>query len=109
MAETEFRATGVRIGRRLRSLTRAGQVRIKGGRLELLTSYGREIDSAPLAEVSAERPWYVPEDKALATVNGTRYSLTLGELDPPPGKSGPPAASRFIEAVREATARFRSG
>ncbi|MFI6937817.1 hypothetical protein ACIBI4_00980 [Streptomyces sp. NPDC050418] len=107
MAETEFRATGVRIGRRLRSLTRAGQIRIADGRLELLTSYGREIDSAPLTQVSAVRPWYVPEDKALATVNGTRYSLTLGELDPAPGESGPPAAGRFIEAVRQATGRFR--
>ncbi|MGW4106936.1 hypothetical protein ACWEGV_28540, partial [Streptomyces sp. NPDC004976] len=47
MAEPEFTATGVRIGKRLRSLTRAGQVRISGGRLELLTSYGSEIDSAP--------------------------------------------------------------
>ena len=28
MAEPEFTATGVRIGKRLRSLTRAGQVRI---------------------------------------------------------------------------------
>lgn len=53
MAEPEFTATGVRIGRLLRSLTRAGEVRIKGGRLELLTSYGSEIDSAPLQEVRA--------------------------------------------------------
>ncbi len=109
MAETEFRATGVRIGRRLRSLTRAGQVRIAGGRLELLTSYGREIDSAPLTDVSAGRPWFAAEDKALATVNGTRYSLTLGERDPAPGQPGPPAASRFIEAVRQATGRFKRG
>ncbi|MBC9715975.1 hypothetical protein H9Y04_25875 [Streptomyces sp. TRM66268-LWL] len=109
MAETEFRATGVRIGRRLRSLTRAGQVRIAGGRLELLTSSGREIDSAPLTQVRAGQPWFVPEDKAVATVNGTRYSLTLGEHDPAPGESGPPAASRFIEAVRQATGRFKRG
>ncbi|WP_415952918.1 hypothetical protein [Streptomyces sp. KLOTTS4A1] len=102
MAETEFRATGVRIGRRLRSLTRAGQIRIRAGRLELLTSYGREIDSAPLARVHAGRPWFAPVGKALATVNGTWYLLTLGELDPAPGESGPPPASRFIEAVRQA-------
>ena len=53
MAETEFTATGVRIGKRLRSLTRAGQVLISDGRLELLTSYGREIDSAPVQAVRA--------------------------------------------------------
>src|SRR5262245_50506776 len=47
MAEPEFKATGVRIGKKLRSLTRAGQVRISDGRLRLLTSYGSEIDSAP--------------------------------------------------------------
>jgi hypothetical protein len=51
MAEPEFSATGVRIGKRLRSLTRAGQVRISDGRLQLLTSYGSEIDSAPVQAV----------------------------------------------------------
>ncbi|MGV9552710.1 hypothetical protein ACWDR6_30500, partial [Streptomyces ardesiacus] len=61
MAEPEFRATGVRIGRRLRSLTRAGTVRISGGRVELLTSVGSEIDSAPVQAVRASRPWFGPE------------------------------------------------
>ncbi|MFD7296682.1 hypothetical protein ACFV9W_25615 [Streptomyces sp. NPDC059897] len=102
MAEPEFTATGVRIGRRLRSLTRAGQVRITGGRLELLTSYGSEIDSAPLGEVRAGRPWFGAEDRAMADVDGRRYLLRLG------GRSGdaePPMARRFIEAVRAATPR----
>ena len=58
MAEPEFTATGVRIGKRLRSLTRAGQVRISDGRLQLLTSYGSEIDSAPVQAVRASRPWF---------------------------------------------------
>ena len=71
MAEPEFTATGVRIGKRLRSLTRAGQVRISDGRLELLTSYGSEIDSAPVQAVRASKPWFAPEDRALADVNGT--------------------------------------
>ncbi|MDI3418203.1 hypothetical protein [Streptomyces luteolus] len=106
MAEPEFTAKGVRIGRRLRSLTRAGQVRISGGRLELLTSYGSEIDSAPLAAVSAGRPWFGPDDKAQATVNGTRYSLTLGEDDPGPGEAGPPSVRRFIDAVHRAGGRL---
>ncbi|NEB76718.1 hypothetical protein G3I40_16025 [Streptomyces sp. SID14478] len=102
MAEPEFSATGVRIGRRLRSLTRAGQIRIAGGRLELLTSYGSEIDSAPLREVRAGKPWFGAEDRATAEVDGRRYLLRLGR----PGETaGPPAASRFIEAVRSATAR----
>ena len=102
MAEPEFTATDVRIGKGLRSLSRAGQVRIRGGRLELLTSYGSEIDSAPVQAVRASRPWFGSEDRALADLNGTRYQLTLGERDPAPGEPGPPAARRFIEAVRRA-------
>ncbi|MER6032897.1 MULTISPECIES: hypothetical protein [unclassified Streptomyces] len=105
MAEPEFTAKGVRIGKRLRSLTRAGQVRISDGRVELLTSYGSEIDSAPVQAVRASRPWFAPEDRAHADLNGKRYSLTLGEHDPAPGEPGPPAARRFIEAVRRAAGR----
>ncbi|WP_425837733.1 hypothetical protein [Streptomyces fractus] len=102
MADPEFTARGVRIGRRLRSLTRAGQVRITGGRLELLTSYGSEIDSAPLGEVRAGRPWFGSEDRATAEVDGRRYLLHLGD---PGGGAGPLTARRFIEAVRRAAAR----
>ncbi|MFF3719629.1 hypothetical protein [Streptomyces prasinus] len=105
MAELEFTARGVRIGRRLRSLTRAGQVRISDGRLELLTSYGSEIDSAPVQAVRASRPWFVPEGRALADLNGHRYLLTLGDHDPAPGEPGPPAARRFVEAVHRASGR----
>jgi len=56
MAEPEFTAMGVRIGKRMRSLTRAGQVRISDGRVELLNSYGSEIDSAPVQAVRASKP-----------------------------------------------------
>ncbi|WP_200302118.1 hypothetical protein [Streptomyces adelaidensis] len=105
MAEPEFTATGVRIGKRLRQLTRAGQVRIEDGRLQLLTSYGSEIDSAPVQAVRASKPWFGDEDRAMADVNGTRYTLTLNEQDPAPGKPGPPSARRFIEAVRRAAGR----
>ncbi|MFV0137526.1 hypothetical protein ACLGIH_30785 [Streptomyces sp. HMX87] len=105
MAEPEFTATGVRIDKRLRSLTRAGQVRISGGRLELLTSYGTEIDSAPVQAVRASRPWFAAGDRALADLGGKRYLLTLKENDPAPGEPGPPAAHRFIEAVRRAAGR----
>ncbi|MFF8594241.1 hypothetical protein ACF061_22860 [Streptomyces sp. NPDC015220] len=105
MAEPEFTATGVRIARGLRSLTRAGRVRIREGRLELLTSYGSEIDSAPVRTVRASRPWLGPDGRARADLNGTRYLLTLGDRDPSPGEPGPPAAHRFIEAVREASER----
>ncbi|MFD8536138.1 hypothetical protein [Streptomyces rubrogriseus] len=105
MAEPEFRATGVRIGKRLRSLTRAGTVRISGGRVELLTSYGSEIDSAPVQAVRVSRPWFAPQDRALADLDGKRYLLILGERDPAPGEPGPPAARRFIEAVRRAAGR----
>ncbi|MFD9904307.1 hypothetical protein [Streptomyces sp. NPDC059063] len=108
MAEPEFTATGVRIGKRLRSLTRAGQVRINDGRLELLTSYGTEIDSAPVTAVRAGKPWFAPHDRALAEVNGTRYRLTLGDHDPVPGESGPPTVRAFLEAIRTAGARQRA-
>ncbi|MFI2642352.1 hypothetical protein [Streptomyces sp. NPDC018610] len=105
MAEAEFTATGVGIARRLRSLTRAGRVRISGGRLELLTSLGSEIDSAPVGAVRTSRPWLGPDGRVRADLNGTRYLLALGDHDPLPGEPGPPAAHRFIEAVREATGR----
>ncbi|MEI5100833.1 hypothetical protein RB200_22765 [Streptomyces sp. PmtG] len=102
MAEPEFTATGVGIGKRLRSLTRAGQVRINDGRLELLTSYGTEIDSAPVRAVRAAKPWFAPHDRALAEVNGTRYRLTLGDHDPVPGETGPPTVRAFLAALRAA-------
>lgn len=105
MAEPEFTATGVRIGKRLRSLTRAGRVRISDGRLELLTSYGSEIDSAPVQTVRASKPWFGSDDRALADLNGNRYLLRLGEHDPAPGEPGAPAARRFVEAVRRAAGR----
>ncbi|MFD4633593.1 hypothetical protein ACFVYR_30945 [Streptomyces sp. NPDC058284] len=107
MAEPEFTARGVQIERRLRSLTRAGQVRIHDGRLELLTSYGTEIDSAPLQSVRTGKPWFAADDRALAEVNGTRYRLTLGEHEPRPGEAGPPTVRSFIEAVRDATEHHR--
>ncbi|MEV6106350.1 hypothetical protein AB0M28_16750 [Streptomyces sp. NPDC051940] len=102
MAETEFAARGVRIGRWLRSMTRAGQVRIRGGRLELLTSLGQEIDSAPVQHVHASRPWFVGPRRALASVNGTHYLLTLGGASAAPGDGGPPPPGRFLEALRTA-------
>ncbi len=55
--------------------------------------------------VRASKPWFAPEDRALADLNGNRYLLTLGEHDPAPGQPGPPAARRFIEAVRKAAGR----
>ncbi|WP_329131778.1 hypothetical protein [Streptomyces sp. NBC_00670] len=107
MPEPEFTARGVRIGKGLRSLTRAGQIRISDGRVRLLTSYGSEIDSAPVQTVRASRPWFGAGDRAQADLGGTRYSLTLGESDPAPGTPGPPSARRFIEAVRRAAGRDR--
>ncbi|WP_445399263.1 hypothetical protein ACSMX9_01390 [Streptomyces sp. LE64] len=110
-AEAEFTARGVRIDKRRRSLTRAGQVRITDGRLELLTSYGSEIDSAPVATVRAGTSWFASGERAHAEVNGTRYVLTMegGEPSPHPAESAAPAAGstarRFVEAVRRAGSR----
>ncbi|MCT2591345.1 hypothetical protein LHJ74_15760 [Streptomyces sp. N2-109] len=77
MTEPEFDAGGVRIERWLRSLTRGGRVLIRDGRLELLTSYGREIDSAPLEQVRISGR-YGMRGRAVATLGGTRYLLRLG-------------------------------
>ncbi|MEU1282334.1 hypothetical protein [Streptomyces sp. NPDC005805] len=99
-AEPDFSATGVRIERWPRSLTRAGQVLIKDGRLKLMTSYGRVIDSAPVRGVSAGRPWFAGEDSTVATVNGKRYRLTMGQRGRRPDAKV--LAGRFLDAVRGA-------
>ncbi|MET9950008.1 hypothetical protein ABZ135_00475 [Streptomyces sp. NPDC006339] len=91
VSEPEFTATGVRIDRWPRSLTRAGEVRIEDGRLSLLTSYGSEIDSAPLGTVRAARPWFAKPDEAVATVNGTRYRIS--------------GSGRLLEALEKLTHR----
>ncbi|MCX4986681.1 hypothetical protein [Streptomyces sp. NBC_00572] len=107
MSEPEFSARGVRIARWPRSLTRAGEVRIEDGRLALLTSYGSEIDSAPVGAVRAGRPWFAKSDEAVATVNGTRYRLTLHKDGATKG-DGPGAAEesgRFLAALKRAAGR----
>lgn len=76
MVEPEFDATGVGIRRMLRSLTRAGHVLVRDGQLVLMTSYGSEIDSAPLDEVRISG--YGRRDQALATLAGKSYVLRLG-------------------------------
>lgn len=98
MSETEFSETGVRIDRWARSLTRAGQVTVKDGRVALLTSYGREIDSAPVGTVSTGRPWFAGGGATVARVNGTRYRLTMPRRPGKPDDAGP--AHRFLEALR---------
>ncbi|MEU5976962.1 hypothetical protein [Streptomyces sp. NPDC047315] len=100
MAEPEFRATGVRIERWPRSLTKAGQVLIKDGRLQLLTSYGRVIDSAPVRAVRAGKTWFSDEASTALTVNGKRYRLTMGQRDEE--ADGSRLAGRFLKAVRGA-------
>ncbi|MCZ0978802.1 hypothetical protein O1L60_04755 [Streptomyces diastatochromogenes] len=102
MTEPEFSARGVRIARWPRSLTRAGEVRIEDGRLALLTSYGSEIDSAPVSAVRAGRAWFAKADETVATVNGTRYRLTLRDGE----HSGETEASgRFLAALKKAARR----
>ncbi|MFC9794785.1 hypothetical protein ACFVJI_19260 [Streptomyces sp. NPDC127584] len=106
MSEPEFSARRVRIDRWPRSLTRAGEVRIEDGRLSLLTSYGSEIDSAPVTAVRAGRPWFARPDEAVATVNGTRYRLTLHEDGTEEGDPGRPEESgRFLAALKRAAGR----
>ncbi|UYQ60724.1 hypothetical protein [Streptomyces peucetius] len=100
VAEPEFCATGVRIERWPRSLTRAGQVLIKDGRLALMTSYGKVIESAPVRAVTAGRPWFAGQDSTVATLNGKRYRLTMGQRGRRPDARA--VAGRFLDAVRGA-------
>jgi hypothetical protein len=76
VVEPEYDAGGVRIRRMLRSLTRAGHVQVRDGQLVLKTSYGSEIDSAPVEKVRISG--YGMPDSALATISGTRYVLQFG-------------------------------
>lgn len=76
MAEPEYDAGGVRIRKMLRSLTRGGHVLVQDGQLVLMTSYGSEIDSAPVDKVRISG--YGMPDSALATISGTRYVLQFG-------------------------------
>lgn len=101
MAEPEFSATGVRIERWPRSLTRAGEVRIEDGRLALLTSYGREIDSAPVKAVRVGRAWFAGPDEAVATVNGTRYRLSMDADSTDAAKR----SGGFLAALKRASER----
>ncbi|MET7368245.1 hypothetical protein ABZS61_20760 [Streptomyces sp. NPDC005566] len=103
MSEAEFSASGVRIERWPRSLTLAGQVVVKDGRLALLTSTGREIDSAPVSTVSAGKRWFLAADSAVARVNGVRYRLTMGQRNRRPGGAAP--LRRFLEVLRRAGGR----
>ncbi|KQX49769.1 MULTISPECIES: hypothetical protein [unclassified Streptomyces] len=109
MSEPEFTARGVRIARWPRSLTRAGEVRIEDGRLALLTSYGSEIDSAPVDAVRAGRPWFAKPDEAVATVNGTRYRLTLhkerGRGAEEARQDTSEESGRFLAALKRAAGR----
>ncbi|MGW1818209.1 hypothetical protein ACWCQM_32165 [Streptomyces sp. NPDC002125] len=99
----EFSASDVRIRRWARSLTRAGQVIIKDGRLALLTSNGREIASAPVTAVSAGKPWFAAAGSAVARINGVRYRLTMGQRNRRPGGAVP--VRRFLEALRSPAGR----
>nr|WP_206323810.1 hypothetical protein [Streptomyces sp. HNM0574] len=59
----------------MRSLTRAGHVLVRDGQLVLMTSYGSEIDSAPVEQVRLSG--YGARDRAMASLGGTRYLLQL--------------------------------
>nr|WP_206441911.1 hypothetical protein [Streptomyces boncukensis] len=65
----------------LRSLTHAGHVLVRDGRLVLQTSYGSEIDSAPVDRVRLSA--YGPGNRVVATLGRTRYllGLTLGHRE----------------------------
>jgi hypothetical protein len=105
MAEPDFSATGVQIGKWLRPVTRAGQVLISDGRLRLLTSKGAEIDSAPVERVHAGVPWFGARGSAHATVNGTRYLISIDDEAPAAASSQSAdghSVRGFLDALRRA-------
>jgi hypothetical protein len=115
MADPEYSATGVQIGKRLRHLTRAGQVVISNGRLVLRTSRGAEIDSAPVDRVEVSAPWYGGRRSARATINGTRYLIAMDQSAPASsaaqgGRDAQPRSlGRFLDAMRNAKERGSGG
>ncbi|QNE78735.1 hypothetical protein F0344_32725 [Streptomyces finlayi] len=100
MREAEFSASGVRIDRWARSLTRAGSVVVKDGRVALLTSNGREIDSAPVGAVSVGKGWFPAAGSTVARLNGVRYRLTMGQRSREPDGAAP--ARRLLDVLRGA-------
>ncbi len=101
MAETEFSVSGVHISAWPRSLTRAGTVVLGDGRVALLTSRGKEIDSAPLAAVRAAASLWIGAGRHVRlTLEGRRYRLRVGHQD-----GG--ALRRFLEVL--AWAREQEG
>ncbi|GAA4668535.1 hypothetical protein GCM10023347_22350 [Streptomyces chumphonensis] len=85
MTVPEFDVDGVPVRRPPRTLTRAGQVLVQGGRMSLLTSYGREIDGAPVEKVRLPRPWWgawrPARRRTVVVLGGTRYTLGLALRD----------------------------
>ncbi|MBW1596255.1 hypothetical protein [Streptomyces sp. JJ38] len=81
MTDPEFETEGVPVRRLLRTLTRAGRVVVHSGRLALLTSYGREFDSAPVTRARLQRPWAplrrAGSRRTVLVLGGTRYVLDL--------------------------------
>ncbi|MEU6157925.1 hypothetical protein [Streptomyces sp. NPDC047130] len=110
--QDEFTATGVRIERGMRSLTRAGEVRVRGGLVELLDSGGRVIGAAPARKARVLRMRLGRADRVLAELGGARYVLTFGDEDaghgPPRRRGGRRAEAGdspsvgFARAVRTA-------
>ncbi|MEU3558035.1 hypothetical protein [Streptomyces fragilis] len=76
-SQDEFIARGVRIERGLRSLTLAGQVRVRGGLVELLSSGGRVLASAPARKARLLRMRFGWSDRVLLELGGAHYILTL--------------------------------
>ncbi|MGW0930557.1 hypothetical protein [Streptomyces sp. NPDC002644] len=110
--QDEFTATGVRIERGLRSLTRAGEVRVRGGLVELLNSGGRVVGAAPAGKARVLRMRLGRADRVLAELGGARYVLTFRDEDAGHGplrrrggrrpEAGESPAARFARAVRTA-------
>lgn len=101
----EFTATGVRIERGLRSLTRAGQVRVRGGLVELLSSGGRVLASAPARKARLLRMRFGRSDRVLLELGGARYFLTLRDEETDPGPVETPVERR-PEGVESPAARL---
>jgi hypothetical protein len=70
----DMQIQGIRIGKGIRPLTQSGGLSVSGGVLTLYNGRGREIDSAPINEVTAKKQKF-PVSGIRLRLGDTGYNL----------------------------------